>query len=71
MKAMDGLRIDLWDVASILESGCDCFQGKRKATVRERCCRWRGLLLKVIVSREATGWVDGADAWIVVNVIPC
>ena len=70
-EAMGRLRMDLWDVLSILESGHDCERGRRKASIRERCCGWRGLTVKVIVSKEASGWVEGRMAWIILNVLPC
>jgi len=70
-QAMDELRLDLWDVLSILESGYDCEKGRRKAGIRERCCGWRGITLKVIVCKEASGWVEDRMAWIILNVLPC
>lgn len=70
-EAMDQLRMDLWDVLSILESGYDCEKGRRKPGIRERCCGWRGQTLRVIVSMEASGWFEGRLAWIILNILPC
>ena len=62
------LGMDLWDVAAILESGEDCEEGPRRSGIRERCSEWRGRRIRVVASREPTGWVEGKDAWIVLAV---
>jgi len=66
----DALGLNIHDIAAILEGGEDCEEDPRKRGGRERCARWRGQTLRVIVSREPSGWVNGEDAWIVINVKP-
>lgn len=64
------LRMDMFDVAAILEAGVDCETGPRRPGIRERCANWRGELTRVIVSRGPSGWVDGEEAWIILNIKP-
>ncbi len=64
------LRMDLWDLAALLEAGEDCEQSKRRAGMRERCGGWRGHRLRVVLCRERSGWVDNEEAWIVIAVKP-
>ena len=68
-RAFD-LGLDIYDIAVILEGGYDCEKGRRKPSIRERWSKWRGQTIRIIVSREPSGWVDGADAWIVLSVKP-
>ncbi len=64
------LGLDDYDIASILEGGYDCIRGRRKRGIRERCSRWRGGWLRVVVSLEPSGYTDGNEAWIVLALKP-
>lgn len=66
-RAFD-LRIDIYDIAAILEGGYDCEKGRRKSSIRERCSKWKGQTIRVIVSQEPSGWIDDNNAWIVMSI---
>jgi hypothetical protein len=62
--------MDIYDIAAILEGGYDCEKGKRKRNIRERCSKWRGQTIRIIVSQEPSGWVNDDEAWIVLSIKP-
>ena len=62
--------MDLYDIAIILDGGYDCEKGKRKKGIRERCSKWRGKTIRIIASKEPSGWIDNEDAWIILSIKP-
>lgn len=70
MKRAFDIGMDIYDIAAILEGGYDCEKGSRRMEIRERCSKWRGKLIRIIVSKQTSGWVDGNYAWIVISVKP-
>ena len=64
------LGMDIYDIAVLLEGGQDCEEGPRRYGIRERCSKWRGRWVRIVVSREQSGWIEDKYAWIVMNVKP-
>ena len=64
------LGLDDYDVAAILDGGRDCLRGRRRHGTRERCSRWKGAWIRVVVSLEPSGYTDDSEAWVVRAIKP-
>jgi len=52
-----GLR--LWDVVNALETGFDCPASRRERGTLEKCIRWKGKILRIVLKEDDFARQDG------------
>ena len=69
-REMEGLDMDIFDAADILENGFDCAKSLRGSSVYERCIREGRKVLRVVAVPAEVQYPDGSveKVWKIIHV---